>query len=138
MIKIISVSIHNFDIMLRIFLLDENFMNINVNARFTISQLKAKIERQLGVNRHEKIEAKNQRLIFHGQVLSEDSREIRTIAGIKHGQIVHLVSRRRMSSQTSIHSGADSLQTRALFGVLSTGLKYLYFICQFIIFEILF
>jgi hypothetical protein len=117
--------------MLRIFLLDENFMNINVNARFTISQLKAKIERQLEVNRHDKIEAKNQRLIFHGQVLSEDNREIRTIAGIKHGQIVHLVSRRRMSStsQTSGQSGVDSLQTRALFGVLSTGLKYLYFIC---------
>jgi hypothetical protein len=126
--------------MLRIFLLDENFMNINVNARFTISQLKAKIERQLEVNRHDKIEAKNQRLIFHGQVLSEDSREIRTIAGIKHGQIVHLVSRRRMSStsQTSGQSGVDSLQTRALFGVLSTGLKYLYFICQFLIFKILF
>jgi hypothetical protein len=134
------VSIHNFDFMLRIFLLDENFMNINVNARFTISQLKAKIERQLEVNRHDKIEAKNQRLIFHGQVLSEDSREIRTIAGIKHGQIVHLVSRRRMSStsQTSGQSGVDSLQTRALFGVLSTGLKYLYFICQFLIFKILF
>lgn len=126
--------------MLRIFLLDENFMNINVNARFTISQLKAKIERQLEVNRHDKIEAKNQRLIFHGQVLSEDSREIRTIAGIKQGQIVHLVSRRRMSStsQTSGQSGVDSLQTRALFGVLSTGLKYLYFICQFLIFKILF
>lgn len=125
------MSIHNFDFMLRIFLLDENFMNINVNARFTISQLKAKIERQLEVNRHDKIEAKNQRLIFHGQVLSEDSREIRTIAGIKHGQIVHLVSRRRMSStsQASSQSGADSLQTRALFGVLFTGLKYLYFIC---------
>ena len=134
------MSIHNFDFMLRIFLLDENFMNINVNARFTISQLKAKIERQLEVNRHDKIEAKNQRLIFHGQVLSEDSREIRTIAGIKHGQIVHLVSRRRMSStsQTSGQSGVDSLQTRALFGVLSTGLKYLYFICQFLIFKILF
>jgi hypothetical protein len=134
------VSIHNFDFMLRIFLLDENFMNINVNARFTISQLKAKIERQLEVNRHDKIEAKNQRLIFHGQVLSEDSREIRTIAGIKQGQIVHLVSRRRMSStsQTSGRSGVDSLQTRALFGVLSTGLKYLYFICQFLIFKILF
>jgi len=123
--------------MLRIFLFDENYMKININADFTIAQLKAKIERQLELNGHEKIEAKNQRLIFRGQVLSQDSREVRTISGIKNGHIVHLVSRRRMSSsvQTGSQSGTDSLQTRALFGVLSMGLKYLYYKFEFMLFK---
>ena len=79
--------------MLRILLLEENIMKINMNREFTIFQLKTKIERQLLLNGYEMIEAQNQRLIYRGQVLNENDREIRTITGIKYGQIVHLVTR---------------------------------------------
>ena len=99
--------------MLRIFLLDETIMKINMNMRFTIFQLKTKIERQLALNGHEMIEAQNQRLIYRGQVLNENDREIRTIAQIRSGQIVHLVG--RVSSVSDSQSVNFNLKKKFFF-----------------------
>ena len=106
--------------MLKIMLVDESCLKIFINGSHTIFQLKTKIERQLVHKGHQKIEARNQRLIFRGQVLFDDTRELRTIAGLKYGQILHLVQRFEGADQNE-QEATDNLQTRALFGALSSG-----------------